>query len=137
MEEGTLEAVEKCKGAKVERWTGRISGRVDQWTGGMENKGTSGRVDWWARRTGGRDTGISANVQRCKGGKVKTSGPVGEWTSGRGGGKRAQEMQCKGANVQRWEGEDKWTGRISGRVDKWERKRQEAVEKCKGAKVER
>jgi hypothetical protein len=36
--------------------------------------------------------------------------------------------------VQRWEGDYKWTG---GRVDKWERKRQEAVEKCKGAKVER
>jgi hypothetical protein len=46
--EGAEETVEMYKGAKVKR----------------KNKGTSGRVDWWARRTGGRDTGISGKVQR-------------------------------------------------------------------------
>jgi hypothetical protein len=51
----------------------------------------------------------------------------------KGTGKR-HERQWESAKVQRWEGDYKWTG---GRVDKWERKRQEAVEKCKGAKVDR
>ena len=33
-EEGTGDAVQRCKCAKVERWTGRIRGLVVGWTGG-------------------------------------------------------------------------------------------------------
>ena len=75
-EGGKVEAVQRCKSAKV-----NVSGLVVGWAGGMgveeeargggkvdrKNKGTGGLVDWWARRTGRRDTGISGKVQKCKG----------------------------------------------------------------------
>ena len=72
---------------------------------------------------------------------------------GRGGATPLASVQkCKGAKVERWKSGDQWTGGRVGwegqiRVGEWTRgrvesgmtrgKRQEAVERCKCAKVER
>jgi len=69
------------KGAKVERWTGRISGLVDWWAREMQEAVGRGR---------GMRTRGSAKVQMCKGGKVKAQG--------------THERQWKGANVQKCKG---------------------------------
>ena len=74
--------------------------------------------------SGDRDRGGEEEaVEKCKGAKVITSGPVGEWTGGRGRGER----QCKGGKVEKWKGRirgqgDWWagrTGRIRGLVVGW------------------
>jgi len=55
--------------------------------------------------SGGRDRGGEEEaVEKCKGGKVITSGQVGEWAGGMEGAGGGREMQCKCAKVQRWEG---------------------------------
>jgi hypothetical protein len=68
-------------------------------------------IEFWGERvTGDGDRGGEEEaVEKCKGAKVITSGPVGEWTGGRGRGER----QCKGGKVERWE------GRIRGLVVGW------------------